>query len=175
MILTRPENLVRGLSDREHTDAGFDLRVGSVSAWLVGAPSGAVTYIGEDVRELPQPIVQPVTVAPGRFTRDKDNPVNVWWLQPQTQYLVTTVESVEMPSDVVGLVWPRSTLQRAGLVLTTAVVDPGYHGELTFLLTNHTRNGAYLEMNARIAHILFFGADGHGEYKGVYQGGKVTI
>ena len=161
MILTRPENLVRGLSDREHTDAGFDLRAGDVV--MIAHLKDVDTYIGESVRILP-PNVPAVRSAEKGYRID-----------PGRQYLVTTKESVEMPSDVVGLVWPRSTLQRAGLVLTTAVVDPGYHGELTFLLMNHSKVYAYLEYDVRIAHMLFFGADGHGEYKGVYQGGKVTI
>ncbi|MDI6655838.1 MAG: hypothetical protein QME59_08175, partial [Candidatus Hydrothermarchaeota archaeon] len=45
-------------------------------------------------------------------------------LAPRKYYLCTTKERVNMPSDLIAFILPRSTLFRSGVSLRTAVVDP---------------------------------------------------
>ena len=53
-----------------------------------------------------------------------------WVLEPGIY--VVAFPKVVVPEDVVGFAFPRSTLNRLGLVkVQTAVFDPGYEGEFT--------------------------------------------
>ncbi|NPA77011.1 MAG: deoxycytidine deaminase [Candidatus Diapherotrites archaeon] len=53
-----------------------------------------------------------------------------WILEPGIY--VAAFPRVSVPNDVVGFAYPRSTLNRLGLVkVETAVFDPGYEGEFT--------------------------------------------
>ena len=53
-----------------------------------------------------------------------------WVLEPGVY--VVAFPKVVVPEDVVGFAFPRSTLNRLGLVkVQTAVFDPGYEGEFT--------------------------------------------
>jgi dCTP deaminase len=50
--------------------------------------------------------------------------------------LVATLESVELPSDLVATLHIRSSLARAGIMESLALVDPGFRGQLTISLYN---------------------------------------
>ncbi len=53
-----------------------------------------------------------------------------WILEPGIY--VVAFPKVVVPEDVVGFAFPRSTLNRLGLIkVQTAVFDPGYEGEFT--------------------------------------------
>jgi len=53
-----------------------------------------------------------------------------WVLEPGIY--VVAFPKVVVPKDVVGFAYPRSTLNRLGLIkVQTAVFDPGYEGEFT--------------------------------------------
>jgi dCTP deaminase len=52
------------------------------------------------------------------------------------QQLVATLERVELPDDLVGTLHIRSSLARAGIVASLALVDPGFRGQLTISLYN---------------------------------------
>lgn len=106
-----------------------------------------------------------------------------WTLWQDTYYLLKTVEQINMPDDLVGLVWPRTTVFRCGLLLSTAPVSPGYHGTLTFGLT---RSGAQVTLQhseeanpdkrTRIACIRFARLSDNEStlYDGVWQGGRMS-
>ena len=50
--------------------------------------------------------------------------------------LAATMERVELPDDLTGTLHIRSTLARAGILASLALVDPGFRGELTISLYN---------------------------------------
>jgi len=50
--------------------------------------------------------------------------------------LVATLERVELPSDLAGTLHIRSSLARAGVMASLALVDPGFRGQLTISLFN---------------------------------------
>jgi deoxycytidine triphosphate deaminase len=71
---------------------------------------------------------------------------------------------------------PRTTTFRSGLFLRTGPVQPGYQGELTFGLKNEGEIRVEIEMGARFAHIVFHEVKGGGsQYRGQWQGGRVTV
>jgi len=57
-------------------------------------------------------------------------------LEPNQHRLVATLERVELGEDLVGTLHIRSSLARAGIIASLALVDPGFRGQLTILLFN---------------------------------------
>ncbi len=86
-------------------------------------------------------------------------------------YLVRYSEAVEVPQGFIALAYPRSTLLRMGVVLYTAVWDPGYRGRGVTLLVVHNPEGFVVERGAHIAQLLYLPVEGPSRiYSGVYQG-----
>ena len=86
-------------------------------------------------------------------------------------YLVRFVEVVHLPTDLMALARPRSTLLRCGAALHTAVWDAGYEGRSEALLVVSNPHGLRLERGARMCQLVFFPLDAAGPgYTGAYQG-----
>lgn len=62
----------------------------------------------------------------------------VFHLHPGQFALATTMESVELPNDLVAQVMGKSSLGRWGLMVhaTAGFVDPGFRGQITLELSN---------------------------------------
>lgn len=61
-------------------------------------------------------------------------------LLPQEYILVSSLESLKMPQDLMAILYPRSSTNRKGLSLDlTGIVDAGYEGQLVLPLRNNTR------------------------------------
>ncbi len=99
---------------------------------------------------------------------------DVYVIKPNEYYLVKTVEKVNIPSNLIARILPRSTLFRCGVYIFTALVDPGYKGALTFGIKNFSNYEFRVKRFAKIAQIVFEKVEGKAEkYNGRYQGGKV--
>src|SRR5208337_5344925 len=57
-------------------------------------------------------------------------------IPPGRSMLTATLERVELGEDLVGTLHIRSSLARAGIIASLALVDPGFHGQLTISLFN---------------------------------------
>jgi dUTP pyrophosphatase len=134
--------------------AGYDLRIGRIYGLKSGGFLGASDRKTPDVEEIP---------------------FSEYSLKPGEYVLVETMESVNLPEDLVARILPRSSLFRCGCCLITALVDPGYRGKLIFGLKNVSGFEFGLEKGARIAQIVFEAVDGKTSlYEGRYQGGRVV-
>jgi dUTP pyrophosphatase len=67
---------------------------------------------------------------------------------------------------------PRSTLNRIGTTIHTAVWDAGYEGRSTSLLSVMNPHGVQLQRDARVMQLVFFVVSNPSEigFSGVYQG-----
>ncbi|PSQ19844.1 deoxyuridine 5'-triphosphate nucleotidohydrolase [Halobacteriales archaeon QS_8_69_26] len=83
-------------------------------------------------------------------------------------YVVRYAETVSIPREHVGFLYPRSTLLRNSCMLNTAVWDAGYEGKGEGLLQVH--NDVAIERGARVAQLVLAAADHQGTYAGDYQG-----
>ncbi|MCL2474700.1 MAG: deoxyuridine 5'-triphosphate nucleotidohydrolase [Chloroflexi bacterium] len=90
---------------------------------------------------------------------------------PQGVYAVIVNEIVSLPTDIMALVRPRSSLLRCGVTIGAAVWDAGYSGRSQMILNVHNQDGITLKRNARIAQMVFFIMDEPDSlgYKGIYQ------
>jgi dUTP pyrophosphatase len=118
---------------------------------------------------------------PGRIGRDgktvgarRERPVDavddgdgIYYLPPGA-YVVRYAETIAVPDDHVGFVYPRSSLLRNSCMLNTAVWDAGYEGRGEGLLQVH--HDVEIAAGARVAQFVLAAADADGTYDGSYQG-----
>ena len=164
--LVDKQKLVENLCDREMNNpegAGFDLRLGEVYE-LVG--NG---FLGIEERDTPSAKLI-AKDDPSRNERE-----NSFEFAPGKYYLVKTMEKVNLPNTLSGIIVPRTTLFRSGLGLFNGIVQPGYSGELTFGLCNLGKSHIRISFGARVVHITFHEVLGKGnQYRGQWQGGRVV-
>jgi len=161
--LVDEQKLVEDLCEREMNSpegAGFDLRIGEVFE-LEGDG-----YLGIEERDTPN------SKSVAKYNPDKVAP---FVFEPGKYYLVKTIETVNLPADISGIIFSRTTLFRSGLGLFNGIVQPGYKGGLTFGICNLGSNKIKVDLGARIVHITFHQVLGEGNaYRGQWQGGRVT-
>jgi len=160
--LVKEKKLVEGLAERELTTpegAGFDLRLGEVYT-ISGSAFLGITHREtpkiEKIMEYTEGELRTMIIKPGEF------------------FLVSTIESVHLPLDICTTFIPRTTTFRSGLFLRTGVAQPGYEGKLTFGLKNEGPITVEIEMGARFVFAQFHEVVGGTQYKGQWQGGRVT-
>ncbi len=167
----KDEHLIEGLGGRDLSNpegTGIDLRLGAVHKITEGG-----AYIEADGK-----------AGLGRRRGVKTEEVFVLKdgdqqdeliIKPGEYYLVQTAESLNTPLDLMPMVYPRSSLHRAGLLLLVTKTDPGYKGKLTLGLTNLGPFEVKLQLGARICNVVFYTIEGEAiGYRGQHQGGRVS-
>ena len=78
-------------------------------------------------------------------------------LHPGDFVLGTTIERVEIPSDLIAHVEGRSSLGRLAVVIhaTAGIVDPGYKGQITLELSNLGTAPVALTPGMRVSQLIF--------------------
>lgn len=164
--LVKEIKLVENLCERELNNpegAGFDLRLGEVYE-LSGDG-----FLGVEERHTPEARLL------AKHDPAKDESENHFIFEPDKYYLVKTMEKVNLPVTLSGIIYPRTTLFRSGLGLFNGIVQPGYLGELTFGLCNLGKSNIKVSFGARVVHITFHEVLGEGnQYRGQWQGGRVA-
>lgn len=104
-------------------------------------------------------------------------------LHQHTFLLAATLEWVEVPSDLVGVLVGKSSRAREGIQVEAAgFVDSGWRGNLTLEITNLSPMKVELQLGMKIAQIRFemlsspsllpYGSDGLGSH---YQGSRGPV
>lgn len=158
--------LVENLCEREMNNpegAGFDLRFGEVYE-LQGDG-----FLGVEERDTPK-----INLI-AKHEPEKAEAENYFIFEPGKYYLIKTMEKVNLPITLSGVIFPRTTMFRSGLGLFNGVVQPGYSGELTFGVCNLGKSNIKVSFGARVVHITFQEVLGEGnQYRGQWQGGRVA-
>jgi dUTP pyrophosphatase len=160
-ILTR--HIVHNLLQTTHQQqpCGIDLTLRRISAWS----SPAVIDFDNSHRQAAKTSLLPFP----------DNGNEGIKLEPGT-YLIDFNETVRIPRNCMGSVFPRSSLWRSGVSVVAGVVDAGYEGAMGAMMQVQNPCGVVLHRNARLAQIvveeLAETVDG---YKGVYQGSGDSV
>lgn len=86
--------------------------------------------------------------------------------------LVSTLEQVFLPTDVMVVVHDKSTWARKGVAVQNTVFEPGWHGFPTLELTYHGDSHVVIRRGDPIAQLVFHRVDQPVEnpYGGKYQG-----
>jgi dCTP deaminase len=85
------------------------------------------------------------------------NPKQDYSLKTGETAVVTTIETLHLPSDVAGFGFPPSGVSFKGLLMTNpGHVDPGYEGVMRFTVINMGKDPYCLERGGRIVTLLLF-------------------
>lgn len=167
--LVKKDKLVENLCDRELKSpegAGFDLRLAEVFGL---DNKGDNYFLGIEERNTPDVI----SIAENDDSKNEEE--NSFIFEPGKYYLIKTMERVNLPTTLSGIIFPRTTLFRSGLVLFNGMVQPGYSGELSFGICNLGKSKMRIAFGARVVHITFHEVLGKGnQYRGQWQGGRVA-
>ena len=90
-------------------------------------------------------------------------------------FVIGTTEHIELPSDIIGGIWIRTTWVRRGILSSFGRIDAGFKGNLTFSAYNASSVPATLRIGDRFAQVVFeeLSSRAHKEYgerSGNYQG-----
>nr|WP_255578140.1 hypothetical protein [Comamonas sp. CMM03] len=95
-------------------------------------------------------------------------------MEPKRWYLATTMEKMNLPAHMAGMIFPRSTLFRSGVELHTSITPPGYEGPLTFGLTVSNPEGFRIALGARFCHLVLMQVKkGSTQYRGQWNQGRI--
>lgn len=93
-----------------------------------------------------------------------------WWKLEPGAYKIVTNEIVDLPDNLVGYAYPRSSLLRMGATIENGIWDSGFRGRSSFLLIVENQSGIEIKENARVNHIVFQKkTSSENEYSGRYQ------
>jgi len=79
-------------------------------------------------------------------------------VHPNEFLLGSTIEEFTIPFDLAGKIEGRSSIGRLGLIVhaTAGYIDPGFHGQITFEISNISKTPIRIYPQAKIAQICFF-------------------
>ncbi|CAQ58452.1 dCTP deaminase [Stygiolobus rod-shaped virus] len=91
-------------------------------------------------------------------------------IYPNEHVLLTTLEYIKLPSDIMAFVNLRSTFARLGMMIPPTIVDAGFEGQLTIELINGPVP-FLLDVGTRFLHLVFEKLDEPTQvpYQGKYQ------
>jgi dCTP deaminase len=109
----------------------YDLRLSGVQLYI----------IGDNRSFLRRSEIDPKNFNPLENARALEPEWGGFFLLPPLSYaLGFTIEKLDMPNDLIGVVLGKSTYARSGLILNTTVIDAGFKGHVTLEFFNSTRS-----------------------------------
>lgn len=87
----------------------------------------------------------------------------VFVIPPGGRVLLSTLEVITVPHDLVGNLWLRSSWIRRGLISAFGVVDAGFSGALTMAAFNAGHEGVRIARGDRFVQIVFHAMDERAE------------
>lgn len=93
-------------------------------------------------------------------------------MPPHSFVLGHTVETFNIPNDVLVHVTGKSTYARAGLSVTVTPIEPGFRGQVVLELANLTPRPLVIYPGEGICQFVFMVADDHCEVTYADRGGK---
>ncbi|KAL8986579.1 MAG: hypothetical protein Q9177_004142 [Variospora cf. flavescens] len=163
---------------------GVDLTLKRVKTWT----SPGIIDFDNDLRLTASAVELPFSKHKGQFKKLLAKDVTAMSMTPSSlkkhmaaeldsvmletgSYLVEFNETVEMPLNLMGQVFVRSSLFRSGALLSAGVMDSGYKGAVGAMLQVVNPHGLLLFKDARLAQMVFHQMSERVEgYSGVYQG-----
>ncbi|MEM1639433.1 MAG: dCTP deaminase [Desulfurococcaceae archaeon] len=96
---------------------------------------------------------------------------NGFLIKPYEHVLATTLEWIELPYDLVGLVNLRSSFARAGTFIPPTVIDSGFKGNITIEIIGGP-HPVKVYPEQRFLHVVFLRTSSpvYRPYSGKYQG-----
>lgn len=153
----------QNLDEKQYQPCGIDLTVGKIEKIITDEKKHRGIINGEKLNPEYEELSMNAVSANGKLT-------NVYSLEYNIGYLVTTKEKIYIDSHSAQFYKPRSTLLRQGVSVQTALGDCGFNGHLSFLIINHVPGFYDISKGERFAQLVDIRVDGAvNEYDGDYQ------
>ena len=148
-----------------------------------GAISYGLSSYGYDVRvgrhfkvftNVYGAVVDPKNFNPDAFV---DIEADHCLIPPNSFALGETVETFEIPRDILAICMGKSTYARCGIIVNVTPLEPEWRGKITLEISNTTPLPAKIYANEGIAQIVFLRAEqvcrtSYADKKGKYQDQK---
>ncbi len=169
LITPYEEKLVREVGGRRILSAGvssygYDLRLAS-DGFRVFSPisSSEIDPKNFDEKSL---VEAPLLTAP--------DGARYWLLPPHSYALGVTVETFNLPRNVIGFCLGKSSYARSGLIVNTTPLEPGWRGRLVLEFSNSANLPVRIYADEGIAQVTFFESDedcdiSYADRQGKYQ------
>ncbi len=155
----------------------------ATSASRPGVISYGVSSYGYDVRvgrkfkvftNVYGAVVDPKKFDPKSFV---DIEADSCLIPPNSFALAETVETIEVPRDILCICIGKSTYARCGIIVNITPLEPEWRGKITIEISNSTPLPAKIYAGEGIAQIIFLRAEAvcrtsYGDKKGKYQDQK---
>jgi dCTP deaminase len=167
MITPYEEGLVREINGHRIISAGvssygYDLRLGS-DGFRVFSPIASSEIDPKNFDE------NSLVESPLKTTQDG---AQYWLLPPHSYALGITVETFNIPKNVIGLCMGKSTYARSGLIVNTTPLEPGWRGRLVLEFSNSADLPIRIYANEGIAQVTFFESDEYCDVSYADRAGK---
>lgn len=141
----------------------------------VNSQTGAIDYIA------------PIMIDPKNFDSQVSIPLvstfdesgRFYIIPPRAYALGVSVETFNIPANVLGICYCKSTYARCGLMVNTTPLEPGWRGQLVIELANLTDLPMKVYANEGIAQVVFFEGDipsvTYADRSGKYQDQKGIV
>ena len=142
---------------REAIDQGH-LSITPFEDRLLG-PASYDIRLGDRLLALPDMVVDPMRPPQAHEYDQFFLPVR---LPPNRVYLGSTLETIRVGTGFIAQVEGKSSLGRLGLAVhvTAGFIDPGFSGQLTLELVNHSGQPMYLQPGMQIGQVTFARIEG---------------
>jgi dCTP deaminase len=104
-------------------------------------------------------VLDPARDNSSKLVRYRVHDDEFFMLEPGGFILAHTLETLDIPSNVVAIVHDKSTYARLGIAVQNTVLEPGWRGQVTLEITNHAPLAVQLYPGRGIAQILFYAAE----------------
>lgn len=128
---------------------GYDVRVGTRFKVFTNTTSGGAAIVD------PKNFTEDLFIEIDTAETGKDHVV----IPPNSFALCETVETFEIPRDVLAICLGKSTYARCGIIVNVTPLEPEWRGKVTIEISNTTPLPAKIYANEGIAQMVFVKAD----------------
>jgi dCTP deaminase len=112
--------------------------------------------------------------------RTAEDGSHYWLLPPLSYALGVTVETFNIPRNVIGLCFGKSTYARSGVIVNATPLEPTWRGRLVLEISNSADLPVRIYAEEGIAQVIFFESDeacetAYEDRKGKYQDQKGLV
>ena len=127
---------------------GYDVRVGTRFKVFTNATSGGTAIVD------PKAFTNDLFITVDTAETGRDHII----IPPNSFALAETVETIDVPRDVLAICVGKSTYARCGIIVNVTPLEPEWRGKVTIEISNTTPLPAKIYANEGIAQMIFLKA-----------------
>lgn len=79
-----------------------------------------------------------------------------FYIEPGETLAIGLGIGVSIPEGFAGMIVPRSSTAKKGLICQTSIIDPGYNGEIHLIVTNASKITWHFEAGDRLGSLIVY-------------------